>query len=397
MSNLKKRGVAVCLLAICLVWATNVFAAGKIKIDPKIYTGIKNNSNFWKSTDNEVSVNTYFIKTGVVFGYETPKVDISFDGTVNANWYDDRDTPPAGVRAADDDDYVGASVEAKFNYQIADRLNIGLTDEFYLTRDPARSDGNSNSIARDKYAINYFEPNMYYEFADKFGIMSKYRHTYTDYEKNLEDSSENRGIFDLFYNLNRSSAVYLDYQVWKRSYDRDSVDYTSNLISLNYEHKLKYLTFKGGAGYHNRTFDGSTLDDFDMFSWKLQLKRQDPDSTRKTTRSFLSLDVGQEMNDDGTGDNYFTATYLRFEGAYRFFGKLEAVAKAAFQNSEYETDSRDEDTYFASLRLGYDVLDFLTMGVEGGLETRDSNIAGNDYDDTFVMFTLDMDYNLGSR
>ncbi|WP_228857210.1 outer membrane beta-barrel protein [Desulfomarina profundi] len=372
-------------------------AVAKIIIQPKIHSGVMNNSNFWKAENDEVSVNTYYTKPGIVFGYEAPKTEISVDATVDFQWFDDQDTPPAGVRDSSDDNFVGFTGELKANHQLTDRLNIGIADQLYVTRDPARSDGNSNSIARDKYTINYLEPSIYYEFADKFGLMTKYRHTITDYEKGLEDSNEHRGIFDLFYILNRSAAVYVDYQVWQREYDQNSNDYVSNLVSLNYEHELNYFTLKAGAGYHHRSFDEGGLSDLDLFSWKIQIKGMDPDSTPKTTRSRIGLFVGQEMNDDGTGDNYFTASYVRFEGGYRFFERLETSVKAAFQNSDYDTDARDEDTYLAALRLAYSPVDYLTFGVEAGLETRDSNVAGNDYDDTFVMFTLDFDYDLGSR
>jgi hypothetical protein len=375
----------------------NCLAEGKIVIQPKIQSGIEAHSNYWKAEDQEVSVNTYFTKPGLVFGYETAKTEIAVDATADAYWYDDQDTPPPGVRDASDDNYVGVTGEARINHQLTDRLNVGMSDQIYVTRDPARADGNSNSVSRDKYTINYLEPNAYYEFADKFGIKAKYRNTVTDYEKDLEDSTEHRGVFDLYYNLNRSSAVYVDYQVWERTYDQTSSDYLSNQVSLNYETKFNYFSIKGGAGYHNRSFDDDTLDDLDLFTWKIQLKGQDPDSTLKTTKSRLALDVGQEMNDDGTGDNYFTATFLRFEGGYRLFNRLEGSVKAAYQNSDYKTDNRDEDTYLASARLAYQALDFLALGVEGGYETRDSNVNGNSYDDTFVLLTLDIDYDFGSK
>jgi hypothetical protein len=372
-------------------------ASAKIIIQPKIHSGVINNSNFWKAEDDEVSVNTYYTKPGIIVGYEAPKTELSFDATVDFLWYDDQDTPPVGVRSSSDDDFVGFTGELKANHQLTDRLNLGVADQLYVTRDPARSDGNSNSISRDKYTINYFEPSAYYEFADKFGFMTKYRHTITDYDKDLEDSNEHRGFFDLFYILNRSAAVYVDYQVWQREYDQTSNDYVSNMVSLNYEHEFNYFTVKGGAGYHHRTFDDAGLDDLDLFSWKIQVKGMDSDSTPQKTRSRVELYVGQEMNDDGTGDNYFTATYIRFAGGYRFLEKLEASVKADYQNSDYDTDIRDEDTYLASLGLSYSPLDYITFGMEGGLERRDSNVAGNDYDDAFVMFTLNIDYDLGSR
>lgn len=397
MIRVNRSGVCAFALAGSLLLVGSAVAQGKIVIQPKIHTGFQNNSNFWQAEDNEVSVNTYSVHPGVVFGYEGPKTEIAFDGTVDAYWYDDQDTPPDGVRDASDDDFVGATVEGRINYQATDRINVGVEDQLYITRDPARSDGNANSISRDKYTINYFEPNVYYEFADKFGILAKYRNTVTDYEKDLESSVENRGTFDFYYLLNRSAAVYIDYQVWKRDYDQTSSDYTSNMVSLNYEHEFNYFTIKGGGGYHHRSFDQSGVDDLDLFSWKIEVKGMDPDTDERTTRSRISLETGQEMNDDGTGDSYFVATYVRMKGGYRFIERLETYFDAAFQNSNYDTDSRDEDTWYGSVGVGYQPLDFLTLGLEGGLETRDSNLTGNDYDDAFVMLKLDIDYDLGSR
>lgn len=381
----------------CLLFATSSLAAGKIVIQPKIQMVFQNNSNFWQAEDQEVSVNSYSIKPGIVLGFETPKTNIALDATIDAYWYDDQDTLPVGISDASDDDYVGFTGNLNADHQLTDRLNIGISDELYITRDPARADFNSNSINRDKYTINYFEPKVYYEIADKFGIQAKYRHTLTDYFEEIEDSSEHRGIFDIYYNLNRTSAIYLDYQVWARDYDLDSSDYTSNLVSLNYEKEFNYFTIKGGAGYHHRSFDADSLDDLDMFSWKVQIRGQDPDSTLATTRSRVQLDFGQEMNDDGTGDNYFKATFLQLEAGYRFFEKLELSGKGHFQNSKYETDTRDEDTWLISARLAYQALDYLIVGLEGGYETRDSNIDGNGYDDRFILLTLNFSYDFGSR
>ncbi len=385
------------VFAGCIMLASNSFAAGRIVIQPKALMGFQNNSNFWLAEDQEVSVNTNSVKPGLVFGFETPKTNVALDATVDLYWYDDQDTPPDGVSDASDDDYVGFTGEFGADHQLTDRLNIGLTDELYVTRDPARADASSNSISRDKYTINYFEPKVYYELDDKFGIQAKYRNTFTDYEKDLEDSKEHRGIFDLYYNLNRSSAVFLDYQVWARDYDQDSTAYTSNLVTLNYEKQFNYFTIKGGAGYHHRSFDVDTIEDLDMFSWKVEISGQDLESTLATTKSRVSLNFGQEMNDDGTGDSYFKATFVELEAGYRLFEKLELSGTGGFQNSKYETDPRDEDTYLISVRLAYQALEFLTVGVKGGYETRDSNVDGNGYDDRFILLSLDLAYDLGSR
>jgi len=389
--------VWTCSLIFYFLLAIHANATGKVIINPVIYSGIENNSNFWKSATSEVSVNSYFVKPGIILGYKTPKLDVFFDGTIDAYWYKDRDQPQSETRVAEDDNYVGTTIDTSANYQISDRLNLGVSDFLLVTRDPARSDKNSNSIARDKYTINYFEPNVYYDLADKFSLMTQYRNTSTNYEKNLEDSDEHRGIFDLFYNLNSRAAVYLDYQLWKRSYDKTSANYTSNQIAIKYKHQLNFFSIDGGGGYHHRSFDSSDLNSMDLFSWQLQVEGIDPDLDKRMTRNYLSVNIGQEMNDDGTGDNYFTATYIRLEGAHKFFDKIGVGATFAFQNSAYNTDNRDEDTYRVSGRLGYKVLELFTFGLEYGIETRSSNLDGYDYNDTFVMFTLDADYIIGSN
>jgi hypothetical protein len=392
--NRKKiYSVGVCIGL--LLFSVICFAERKLVINPKIEVGVQNDSNFWKFEHNEVSVNTYYAKPGIVLGFETPRTQISLDATLEPYWYDDQDSPPAGVAKASDNNYTGFTGIFRANYQLADRLNIGLKDQAYVTRDPANADINSNSVMRDKYTINYVEPNAYYKLTNKFGLRSAYRNTTTDYEKKLEDSSENRGIFDLYYAFNSTSTVYLDYQIWARDYDQRSSGYTSNMVTLNYKRTFKYFSFLGGAGYQHRGFEDDNLDNLDLFTWKLQIKRMDADSTVKTTRSHLLLEIGQNMNDSGTGDEYYTATYVRFEGSYRFTEWIEASVKTKYQNSNYDQSSEDDDTYLWSGKLAYKPLDYLTLGIEGGYKTRDSNLDGKTYDDTFVLLSLAVDYDLG--
>jgi len=393
---MKLKGTRVVCIGLVLLSA-DCFADGRIVLQPRVGTEMRYDSNFWKAEDNEVGVNSYSVRPGLELGYETPRTQVSLDVTVEPHWYDDQDATPPGVADASDDDFVGFTGLFRGYYQFTDRLNIGVKDQLYVTRDPAHADVNSNSISRDKYTINYVEPIGYYELTDKFGLRGAYRNTYTDYEMDLEDSTENRGIFALYYTLNSTSKIYVDYQVWERDYSQDSSDYLSNLITLNYEAKFKYFTFLAGAGYHNRTFGSEGPDDLDLFSWKFEAARMDADSTEETTRSRLKLAIGQEMNDDGTGDQYFTATFLRFEGGYRFTDRIEASTRLEYQNSNYEQSEEEDDTSLVSARLAYTPFDFLTIGLEGGYETRDSNLAGSDFDNTFVLLTLDFHYDLGNR
>ncbi len=393
-----------CIFAGSVLCAATAQARGQVVIQPKISIGGQYNSNFWKTEEEEVSAYTYYAGPGVLVGYETQRTQLLIDGTLDLYWYDQQDDTPLGFEDAEELDYVGTSILGRINYQATDKINLGLRNELYITRYPARtlnfvnydgrSDGNSNDISRDKYTLNHFEPNIYYEFSERVGLQLKYRNTLTDYEKDLEDSVENRGSASLFYNLNRDSAIFLDYQIWQRDYDEDSNDYLSNKITLNYQQTYSYWAFRGGAGYHNRSFDDDGLDDIDLPSWQVQVRGQEPDTDRRTARSRVLLDFGQELNDDGTGDSYYTATFISLELGYRFYERFVATLKGAYQNSDYEVGERDEDTYQAAARLSYYVLDYVTLGIDVGLENRDSNIPGNDYDDNYVMLTLGIDYDL---
>ena len=384
----------------CVALSTNASASGKIIIEPKIQIAVQNDSNYWKAENDEVSVNTYSAKPGLIFGYETAKSSIDLDATIDFYSYDDLDTPPPGVRDASDDDFVGFSGILAAQTQITDRLNLGIEDSLYRTRDIAQSDPLSNSITRDEYTINTFEPNAYYDFGNKFAVRTAYRNNYIDYIDEGEDSLENRGVFDLEYNLNRSSVVFLEYQIWNRDYDLDTSDYDSNQITLNYAKQFNYFGVLAGAGYHKRTFDETRFDDLDLFSWSVVIQGQNPQAPEENPRSHMELTLKQDMNDDGTGDEYFTATVVGLEAGYMFMHKLDTTLNFVYQNSDYEDiiDNREDDTFTVSGKVAYPVWkEYMILGLEVGFEDRDSNIDGLSYDNTFAMLTLDFHYDLGSR
>ena len=390
----KKHVMYALAVTTGLLWQSPGFCQGNIVIQPRIKTYVENNSNFWRAENDEVSVNTYAIQPGLNFQFNTAKTKVEIDASVNSFTYDDNDTLPVGVEAADEYDYTGFTGVAAVSNQATDRLKIGIEDSLFITRDPASSDEFNDSVAREKYTINRVTPDLYYDFGNKFGVGTKYRNTLTDYDENGEDSNENRGIVDLFYNLNRSSTVFVDYQIWARDYDLSSSDYTSNEASLNFAKKMNYFTFTVGGGYHIRTFDDDILDDIDGFIWKISVDGQDRVEEGVNPRSRVGLSLAQNLNDYGTGDEYYTATKASLYGTYNITDKFEAGADFSYQNSDYENDpnDRDDDTLTLAGRLGYRIGQFFVVGLEGGIKDRDSNIVGESYDDTFIMAKLDFIY-----
>ncbi len=389
--------------------AAVVFAEGQFSVQPRVEVGAKYNSNFWKTEKNEVGVNTYTLKPGVAIGYETARTEVVLDAMLEAFWYDDRDAPPAGIPAASDQDYVGFDGEIQVNHKLTDRLNVEINDQLNVLRDQGLAQLNDDTTDRDKHLINYFEPTAFYDFGNKFGLLVGYRNTITDYETNPEDSIENRGILDLVYNLNRTSALFLDYQLWERNYDEEQFsDYLSSKLALNYEKSFRYYKINVGGGYHHRDYDShEILDELDVFSWNLQAVWEDQQATGRsdiTTIQFgrpaktrFQFDVGHGLNDDAFSDEYFVATYLRLAGNYWITERIKASAWGSFQNSDYETSDRNDDTYHLKGQLGFKPFEELLVALEAGYEKRDSNYAGSNYDDTYVGLNCTFDYDFSGR
>ena len=195
--------------------------AAKFTIKPRVASSWQTDSNFFKAETGKREVYTYLLQPGIDLGFETAKTKLSLNYTLNAYYYDDQDTVPAGQQKADDNDYFGHTAVFRSRYQVFDRLLIGLDDSYFKTRDPAQSDDLSNSVDRDKFTINRLTPMLFYDFGPKFTTGLRYRNTETNYSKgDKEDSSEHRGMFDLIYNLSRTASLDLEYQHWVRGYDK---------------------------------------------------------------------------------------------------------------------------------------------------------------------------------
>jgi polysaccharide biosynthesis protein VpsM len=396
-----------CVIPVGLILAVTLFAQpafsqGRMVIKPYVETGIQHDSNFHKSETNTKSVNTFNVKPGFEFGYTTDKTLVGVDYNFNVFRYDDRDDYLPGQQKAEDFDYIGHSGRLFFQTQPADRLQLNLDNVFMKTRDPASADANANAVDRFKYNLNRFSPGLTYRFGEKFGFGLKYTNLYTDYSDDGpgqgEDSVENRGTATLLYNLTRKTSFDLDYQYWQRDYDKNTVDYTSSQIMANAYHQFNFLTFGAGIGYHNRDFDKAVPSgDIDQFIWKLSVSGQNPPDAVGIPRTSMYVSFGSNLNDAGTGNTYFTSTRLDVRFTYLLMEKINFILSGYYQNADYETSNRKDDRWLLSLAGDYLINDFFTVGLAGGFEERDSNLAGRDFDNQYVLLKAKFNYDMGSR
>jgi hypothetical protein len=407
--SLKKHPVIFILVTVfALYFCAETVQAARIIIKPRVATSWQSDSNFFKAETVEREVFTYIFQPGIDLGFETAKTNLVFNYTLNASYYDDQDTVPAGERDANEDDFIGHTALFKARHRLFDRLLIGLDESYMKTRDAADSDDLSNSVDRNKYTINRVSPMLFYDFGEKFTAGLRYRNTETNYsEGTLEDSSEHRGIFDLIYNLTRTESLDLEYQHWERSYDKTTSDYASDQIVLIFRKQFQYATLEVGGGYHERDFDQAGLDTIDTLAYRVALNFQNPPAPDARPKTWLDLSATMNFNDQGLSDSYYTAHRFSLDVGHIFLEKIKVSVGGYYQNSDYEretgltpggaTEYREDDTYYVSLSVGYMFTDWLTLSLTAGYEERDSNLQGRDYDNESIMARLEFSHDLGGR
>jgi len=401
----RKSLILVTVISLFLTFPVLAQAQGKITINPLITTSWQVDSNYYKAQIGEREVYTYLLQPGIILGYETAKSVILLNYTLDAYYYDDQDPVPAGQTATDENDFVGHTINLSAATKPFDRLTLGLDESFIKTRDPGASDIFNNEVDRDKYFINRLTPRILYEFENRFSLQFRYNNTETDYDPaNREDSTENRGMFDVIYNLSRTSSLDLEYQQWNRDYDLTTSDYDSDQFKLIFRKQFKYFSIEAGGGYHEREFDAPTLADLDVFTYRVAFIGQMPPAPDEP-RSNIAFIAEQNFNDSGTGENYFESLRLTLSAGHVFMEKIKANLMSYYQSSPYERSTslsptgalRDDDTFHIEAGIGYMFTDWLTFGINGGYEDRESNVTNFDYDNKFFMAKLEFNYNLGKQ
>jgi len=167
---------------------------------------------------------------------------------------------------------------------------------------------------------------------------------------------------------------------------------------VNVKHQLNYFTVGAGVGYQTRDFDKTVPSgDIENAVWNLSLMGKNPPDAAGTPKSSVYLSLSNKLNDLGTGDAYYKT--LRFDAKFTYLvmEKLNLILSGWYQNSDYETSTREDDRWLLSLGADYLVNDFFTVGLEGGKEERDSNTTGFNFDNDYVMFNLKFHPNLGAK
>jgi hypothetical protein len=229
----------------------------------------------------------------------------------------------------------------------------------------------------------------------------------------VDDSTEHRWFFDLLYNPRRTITLDLNYQYWTLDASKNGEDYTSNQVTLVGEKRYKYYAFDAGFGYHYRDFDGPQSGDVDTLAYKVSVIGQNPPPAEKRRyvgseylRARSHIYLAAERNFNNLGSTY-TADRFSLSTGHVFAEKILTRIYGHYQTNDYDsftgatssgkTKKRDEDIYKIAGSIGYLIKKQMAVTLTGGYEDRDSNLAGYDYENEYVMLRFDFNFELSSR
>lgn len=406
MKTIQKSFAFILTLILIAFFPVKAPAMEKIRIKPMVTVSAGVEDNYFKSETNEREVYVYEVKPSIELGYETDRSLVLLDYTLSAFYYQDKDDAPEGQISADEHNYLGHSVLFGARIKPFERLTLGLNESYYITRDPTQANPLGDPAERHKYTINRFTPSFVYEFENRFSVGTKFRNTNVDYDPSqLEDSKENRGIFDVLYHFSETASLDLNYQYWQKNYSGLTSDYVSNQAQLIFRKQFHYVTFGVGGGYHLRTFDDEDFEDLESVTYRFTVDAQNPPPGEGTPTSYARFLAESNYNDSGLENKYYQAYKFSLDAGHIFFERLPVNILASYRLHRFEDvyenqsggEEREDNLYAISGSIGYKFLDWLTLSAVVGYEGRESNFTGYDYDNTFFLVKIDSEYDFAPK
>ena len=387
----RKTAKALFIALACFLFMASGPAFAKLTIMPTLEVEGQYTDNYRRSEENKQKVYAVQVAPGIQLEALSAKGYLNVDYKLRAYWYQD-DNNVQGVPDAKDDNYIGHDFNLIASYRVGEKTTVGITDQFFLTREPASADQFSDATARDKYWRNRVEPFAQYDMAEWGSAKIAYRNEVLRYiddvDPGKENSVENRGILTLTYNFNQKQHLDLEMQGWKRTYDGEvNSDYQSIQPKVFYRHDFtEELSGKAGFGYHWRDYDQSQLDDWD--DWVMSAELQ---GTFAKTKLFATL--ARNINDFATNDDYQTAWRFDLAGERRFYQHFITRLSGYYQYGDFQQQDREDTTIGARVGAGYAFWkDMLELMLSYSYTNRDSNVSGYDYTENQVFLSLNLLY-----
>lgn len=300
-------------------------------------------------------------------------------------------------------DDFGSEDQNNYNFGALGRLDIQR--DSYLTAGASQRRLHEERSSPDD--VNGIEPTQYDIRAIDLGGFNRWNRV----SANVDFRAENRDFDDvasstgaIINNDDRDRDTYLvtlrggyeiqpEYEAFaeveftKVDYDDDVDDNGFNRDSDGYEARLGARVDLTGlifgdvfVGYLSREYDDPALQDADGPTAGLDLTWNVTPLT--TAKAGIQRYLSETTSANSGG---IVATGVRASVDHELLRSLLLNANAFYTVNDYEGIDREDDLIGAGLGANYLVNRYLRFGVEYTYRSRDSNVAGNDYDNNIVM------------
>jgi hypothetical protein len=312
---------------------------------------------------------------------------------------------------------------------IAEHVTLDLDESLQVSEEPIEVAEyvRSERRSRDRYYRNTAGGRINYHFAEMGFLYAGFHHIILENEDpSLEDSQRYRPMAGITYWFNIRNGVSLDYSYTRGKFEV-SEDFDQHMSSATYTHRFTHRTQANlSYTYDSLDYDGMR-DDYVVHSSRLGV------SHGLTENVSGSISGGYYVQDRERGDDtsgftgdasldgtfrfekwaltlngssgyrqqFFEAENLGFSEyrqasstlTYNPIERLTTRLSGFYQRDEYQETNpeREDNTWSARVSLSYRLLDWLSASLGYSYHERDSSIDENDYRNSRVIFTLDVE------
>ena len=297
-----------------------------------------------------------------------------------------------------DDNYIDHRLSASSKTEVSSRDEVDFNLNYNIVHDDRGSgtvEGNA-AIATEPDTYDETVVGAAYIYGSDSAMLNL--KPYAEYYNKHYTNNKNLGTADRNYSqvklgallsvkVSSATKALLEVRSADISYEEDSAKAKGregNLMNLlagaSWDITGK-TTGEVKLGALKRSFDESGIDDSTRFAWEAQLT-WNPRSY--STVTFLSQQTANETNDPGT---YIASQYSLVSWDHEFSPFMSVVLDASLSNDEYVDDTAGREDEVVSYGVTGVFSPSKILDVKASLkdESRNSNIAGLDYDRQIIM------------
>lgn len=356
-----------------------------IAIAPYVNLSLGHNDNLAKTSNNTVSSSYSVIEPGIVISLAPANQQHTFGYRIARGDY----------FSSAQDNFTDHFFDLNSEWELNNKHQFNFAYALALTHDSRGDNDTTLNLPYNEYTTNNL--NLKYTFGrdDAIGrIETNLGWGDQTYDNNrtvtrFQDWQENRFNTIFYYKAFPKTSMLFQVIANDKSYDETAVGASSK----DSKHYFAYVgagwdatgALQGNIklGLQRKNFDANDKSDYSSFSWDADL------TYMVRSYSALTLATNRRASDpDGSGNAIDASTYS-LNWRHQWSERVSSSLGYRLLDEQYDGSSRADDTSNLDVSLNYDVLRWLSVKAGFGLETKDSNVANADYDQTIYFVSLE--------